>query len=63
MKRIFLFLTLYGLLAATPSCLLAQIIYVKANATGVSNGTSWPNAFTTLSAALMVGDVQLQREL
>lgn len=54
MKRIFLFLTLYGLLAATPSCLLAQIIYVKANAPGVSNGTSWPNAFTTLSAALMV---------
>ena len=54
MKRIFLFLSFCSLLAATPSALSAQILYVKATAAGANNGTSWANAFLTLDAALLV---------
>lgn len=41
-----LFLVLSGSLAAQ------QTIYVKANASGANNGTSWQNAYTQLSDAL-----------
>ncbi len=53
MKRFFLSLALFTLLAATHTSLLAQTIYVKATASGANNGTSWTDAFTTLDAALV----------
>jgi len=36
------------------------IIYVKSNATGANNGTSWADAFTDLQSAINVADCQSQ---
>ncbi|MBL7809389.1 MAG: hypothetical protein JNN28_16340 [Saprospiraceae bacterium] len=46
------FLTICGLLLT--QFLSAQTIYVKANAVGTNNGSSWLNAFVSLDAALAV---------
>ncbi len=56
-------LNVYGVpesfLASMPIPLTGKIVYVKQNAVGLNNGTSWNDAFTNLSTALdeaSVGD-------
>ncbi|MBK7938735.1 MAG: hypothetical protein IPJ82_17340 [Lewinellaceae bacterium] len=51
MKQFFqLFLLFLTLTAASVAS--AQTIYVKSNASGANNGSSWADAFTSLDAAL-----------
>jgi hypothetical protein len=38
------------------SCISANILYVKANATGANNGTSWSNAIRDLQKALAIAN-------
>ena len=53
-QRYRLALLLIALLAWAPVVAAQGILYVKADATGLNDGTSWPDAFTDLQEALAV---------
>ncbi|AXJ01295.1 hypothetical protein CYPRO_2045 [Cyclonatronum proteinivorum] len=47
-----LFLILFAVLAFAQAGYAQQVIYVKADATGANNGSSWQDAFTQLQPAI-----------
>lgn len=51
---VFVLLLVIGWGAVSPAQAASKIIYVKSNATGANNGTSWTNAYINLWAAISV---------
>lgn len=53
-RFILMFVLIVGVFGLIPAHASPTILYVKSNASGANNGTSWADAYTNLQSALSI---------